>query len=153
MKAKNFLEKALNILENIANINIFDVKMDDSETVLTENDDKKEGNDKFFEVIIDDSLRIPGKSARNCFVNVAKKLIENPDYYNVLVVDGPPLSRQDGNGGKYIGTQGRTTPSGYIPTVPISDDLVLYANFNLASTKKAIEKMAKDIGVTVAFNF
>jgi len=150
MIANNSLDIVLSILENVANVNIFEsTQLPEEEPNLNQ----EITNSKIFNILINGTTKIEGKSARNTYVNFVKYLLKNPKYYEVLVAEGEPLSKREGNQGKFVGTKKRVSPNGAILTQEIQPNIFLFTNYNKLNTTKAVQKIARQVNVSVEINF
>ncbi|MCL1950668.1 MAG: GIY-YIG nuclease family protein [Turicibacter sp.] len=152
MKAENFWATSFGILEKVANIDVFEVVSVDEPDLYSE---VQIFNNKVttYAIIIKGQQPILGISARNVFVNFVTHILQTPEYREIIVVDGEPLSRHLGNQGKYVGTKKRIAPSGTRLTTSIEEGVELYIHMSVASIRKAIEKIAADIGFSVDIQF
>ena len=150
--ADGLLATSLNILENVANINLFETVPTVSE-ITAELEEGIIDTKLSFIIRINGGQDVKGKSARNAYINFIKLLLKTPSYREVLIAEGEPLSRNEGNEGKYVGTKKRVSPGGMINTVEIESGIFLYTQFSKANLKTAILKVAKDVNIKVEIEF
>jgi len=147
MIANNSLDVFFSVLENIANINIFEApEQEDGEVT-----DIQETS--IYQIRIANGEAITGKSARATYINFVKHLLKNPNFREILIADGEPRSKAEGNRGKYIGTKQKISPKGQKMTREIEPEVHLYVNLSINTTKVAIKKIADTINVPITIDF
>lgn len=142
--ADNIWNITQNVLEDVANIPLFDFSSNQQETESSPNASKS------YTVKLANGQLISGKNPTACYVNVFKHLLVNPqttEQVLALVTTGEPTSRL------LLGTVERFDKSGMRLTSPVTQNIHVYNNLSTADKKRVLLRFADQIGLSITINW
>ena len=147
MTADNLWEIVQSVLEEIANIKLFELNFENTEQKdYQENISQATEN---YSIKLDDQV-FQYKTQVRPYIDMAKYLFDKyPEKIQELVVDGRPWNRVDGNSGMLLGNEKVVAQDGTKSTVELVDGVHLYKNFSKSRMVEAIYILAKMFGVEV----
>lgn len=142
--ADNIWNITQNVLEDVANIPLFDFSSNQQETESSANASKS------YTVKLANGKLISGKNPTACYVNVFKHLLVDPQTTEqalALVTTGEPTSRL------LLGTIERFDKSGMKLTSPVTQNIHVYNNLSTADKKRVLLRFADQIGLDITINW
>lgn len=140
IRADNVWDTVQEILEEVANINLFQKEL------VEQSDENENSDEKEFVITDSNGNKFLDKSARANYIHLVKHYLFDKDYqdsvFRLVVKDKP-------NSGTLLGIQKNVLPSGRATTVELMENVFLYTHFSTKARKKAVQKFAEQIGITV----
>ncbi|MFA9468747.1 GIY-YIG nuclease family protein [Streptococcus sp. E24BD] len=143
IQAKQVWNITQDILENIANINIFDNTISEPETL-------SETTPTHLSISLPDGTSIPGKSARHNHIELFKTLLHHPLYAEMIreqIVSGKPSYKQP------LGTEMSFEKNGRPRCAELDTGIFLYTTLSTKDREKAILRFADKIGLDITINW
>lgn len=142
--AENLWNITQNVLEDVANIPLFDFSSSEQETENSTNSLQD------YTIKLADGQIISGKNPTTCYVNLFRYLVKSPTYSEKvleLVIKGEP------NGRFLLGSLERFDKSGMRLTSPVTQNIHVYNNLSTADKKRVLLRFADQIGLGITINW